>query len=214
MAPHRSHNSHKSLTLELGSTKPGWITKETGHGWWVGLRAEGLEGNSWVSQSNLEKPMDPGETPLVCSSVWPSGSGDCRWVTSPFRAQFTSINTANGAFVKVKSFYEIISQKQTQCLQIRVPNRSWLCVALCKMPCSESSSTLRCSVCVQSAWVALSLHESAKRQRERGAGIRDSVINTRAACPGSWPCPFLSQRPPLFLSLDCKNPPPTHTKAP
>lgn len=70
MAPHTSHNRHKSLTLESGSTMPGCITKETeGLGGEVGFGAMGLEGDSWVSHSNLEKPMDQSETPLVCNSA-------------------------------------------------------------------------------------------------------------------------------------------------
>lgn len=63
MAPHTSCNRHKSLTLESGSTMPGWITKETeGLGGEVGLGAVSLEGNSWVSHSSLETPVDQGET--------------------------------------------------------------------------------------------------------------------------------------------------------
>lgn len=55
MAPHTSYNRHKSLTLESGSTMPGWITKETeGLGGEVVLGAVRLEGNSWVSHSSLE----------------------------------------------------------------------------------------------------------------------------------------------------------------
>lgn len=61
MAPHTSCNRHKSLTLESGSTMPGWITKEAeGLGGEVGLGTVGLQGDSWVSRIGLETPAVQG----------------------------------------------------------------------------------------------------------------------------------------------------------